>query len=200
MGDVYAWVAMHGYSALFFLLMLGIVGLPVPDETLLVFAGYLIWRGQLQPLTTYSAATAGTWCGITLSYTLGRTLGAGAVHRYGKYIHITDDRLAKVHRWFDRIGHWALFVGYFIAGVRHFTAIIAGMSKLELRSFTAYAWTGGALWTATFLTLGYYLGENWRVIADVVHRYIVYASVIVVAVAALIYWRRWRASRLRSRS
>ena len=84
---------------------------------------------------------AGAWTGISGSYLLGRTLGVGAVHRYGKYIHFTEDRLAYVHRWFDRIGHWMLVAGYYIIGVRHFTAVVAGMSKLEYPTFIAYAWT-----------------------------------------------------------
>ena len=135
MDGVFAWVAANGYGAIFLLLMLGVVGLPVPDETLLVFCGYLITRGVMHPAGALVSAVAGSWCGITLSYCIGRFLGAGAVHRYGKYIHLTEERMALVHRWFDRIGHWALFVGYYIAGVRHLTAVVAGTSGLEFRSF-----------------------------------------------------------------
>lgn len=192
MERVFAWVAAYGYGAIFFLLVLGIVGLPVPDETLLVFCGYLIWRGNLHPAGAFLAALAGSWCGISLSYTIGRTVGAGAIHRYGRYIHVTEDRLANVHRWFDKIGHWALFAGYFIAGVRHFTAIVAGMSKLEFPSFAAYAWSGGLLWVSTFLLLGYFLGENWMTVAELVHRYIHYGSAILVAAIVIALLVRWR--------
>jgi membrane protein DedA with SNARE-associated domain len=189
---VFSWVAAHGYGALFLLLALGVVGLPIPDETLLVFTGYLIGRGTLNPMGALAAAVAGSWTGISLSYLIGRTLGAGAIHRYGKYIHVTDARMATVHRWFDRIGHWALFVGYYIAGVRHFTAIVAGMSKLEFPKFMAYAWTGGAVWVTTFLTLGYFLGENWRQVAELVHRYVVEGSVAIIVIALVWYvlWKR----------
>ncbi len=193
MEGLLSWVAMYGYVAIFGLLVLGIVGLPVPDETLLVFSGYLISRGELHPVTTFFTALAGSWCGISLSYTIGRTLGAGVIHRYGRFLHITEQRMARVHAWFDRIGHWALFVGYFIVGVRHFTALVAGISKLEFSSFVAYAWSGGFLWVATFLSLGYFLGENWREIIAVVDRYAVYASVVLIAAAAGIFlWRRRR--------
>jgi len=192
MDGVFAWVAEHGYGALFLLMALGVVGLPIPDETILVFAGYLIGRGTLHPAGAFFAALAGAWTGISGSYLLGRTLGVGAVHRYGKYIHFTEARLANVHRWFDRIGHWMLVVGYYIAGVRHFTAVVAGMSKLEFPTFMAYAWTGGALWVATFLTLGYYLGENWEPIAELVHRYVLLGSLVLIAVAIVGYfvWKK----------
>jgi len=192
MDGVFAWVAAHGYGALFLLMALGVVGLPIPDETILVFAGYLIGRGTLHPVGAFFAALAGAWTGISGSYLLGRTLGVGVVHRYGKYIHFTEARLAQVHRWFDRIGHWMLVVGYYIAGVRHFTAVVAGMSKLEFPTFMAYAWTGGALWVATFLTLGYYLGENWKPIAELIHSYIHYASAVLIAMAIVGYfvWKK----------
>jgi membrane protein DedA with SNARE-associated domain len=187
MDGVFTWVAAHGYGALYLLLALGVVGLPIPDETLLVFTGYLIFRGKLHPVGAFAAALAGTWTGISGSYLLGRTLGAGAVHRYGKYIHFTEDRLANVHRWFDRIGHWMLVAGYFIAGVRHFTAVVAGMSELEYPTFIAYAWTGGALWVTTFLTMGYFLGENWLPVAELVHRDVGIASIAMMAVGIVGY-------------
>jgi len=187
MDAVFQWITNYGDVGLFFLLMLGVVGLPIPDETLLVFCGYQISKGLMDPLTTWLSALAGSWCGISLSYTIGRTLGVGAVHRFGKYLHITEERLARVHQWFDRIGHWALFVGYYIAGVRHLTAIVAGMSKLSFPSFMAYAWSGGLLWVSTFLTLGYYLGENWKQVAEAIHHYLLYVSLVVLAGAACYY-------------
>ena len=190
MEGVFDWVAAHGAPALFLLLMLGVVGLPIPDETLLVFSGFLISQGRLNPTTTFFAAVAGSWCGITLSYTIGRTLGLGAVHRYGKYVGITDQRLEQVHYWFNRVGHWALFVGYYIAGVRHFTAIVAGTSKLEFRSFAAYAWSGGLVWVSTFLTLGYFIGENWKAIAEAVHHYLGIGSVVLLVLVLAYYLLR----------
>ena len=97
-----------------------------------------------------------------------------------------------MHKWFERAGHWALFVGYFIAGVRHFTAIAAGTSKLSFPSFIAYAWSGGALWVSTFLTLGYYLGDNWKQIAELVHRDMGYASLTLIGLtAAILGGRAW---------
>ena len=171
MEAVFAWVSTYGYGALFGLLVLGIIGLPVPDETLLVFCGYLISQGKLGALGTLLSAVGGSWCGITGSYIIGRTAGIEVVHRFGRFFHVGDRQLAMVHKWFDRSGHWALFFGYYIAGVRHFTAIAAGASKLEIRTFILYAWTGALCWVVAFLTLGYFIGEEWRQVAGLVHSY-----------------------------
>ena len=139
---VLAWIAQYGYLAIFSLLVLGIVGLPVPDETLLTFTGYLVFRGHLSPPLAFLSAFAGSTCGITLSYTLGRTFGIALIHRYGRYLRITGDRVEKAHAWFRRAGHWSLTIGYFIPGVRHFTAYAAGMSELEYPTFALFAYAG----------------------------------------------------------
>ena len=72
---ILAWITQYGYLAIFGLLVFGIVGLPVPDETLLTFTGYLVFKGHLSLPLACAAAFAGSTCGITISYTLGRTFG-----------------------------------------------------------------------------------------------------------------------------
>ncbi|MGH9665886.1 MAG: DedA family protein, partial [Bryobacteraceae bacterium] len=193
MDHVFQFVSTYGYVGLYLMLMLGIVGLPIPDETLLVFSGYLISKGTLQPVPTLLTALSGSATGITVSYVLGRTLGLGVIHRFGKYLHVTDARLAMVHRWFDRTGHWALVAGYFIAGVRHLTAILAGTSKLSYRSFALFAYGGALIWASLFLSIGYFFGEKWREIADLMEHYLLWISVAVLTLAAiylLIWYRR----------
>jgi len=190
------WIAQYGYAAIFGLLVLGIVGLPVPDETLLTFTGYLVFRGRLRLPPAYFSALAGSLCGITLSYTLGRTFGLQLIHRFGRYVHITEERIQKAHAWFERVGHWGLTFGYFIPGVRHLTAYAAGMSCVGKRQFAFFATLGGVLWVATFVALGYFLGEQWRAVQRVVDRYLMwFAIAAATALVVFLLWRRPRAKR-----
>lgn len=194
MEPVFAWISHYGYAGLFSLLMLGILGLPVPDETLLLFCGFLISQGRLHPAWTFLAGAAGSMCGISLSYLIGRTLGLRAVMRYGKYLRLTHDRLERVHRWFQRIGEWLLAIGYFIPGLRHFTALVAGTSELEYRIFATFAYCGAAVWVATFLSVGYFVGENWQATIALVHRYTLAFAVLLTALAVLGWWIHKRRS------
>ncbi len=190
MESLVGWVSQYGYAGLFSLLVLGIVGLPVPDETLLVFSGYLISKGRLQPAWTFMAGFAGTGCGISLSYLIGRTFGQRAVSRYGKYVHITEERLDRVHRWFQHVGEWLLAIGYFVPGVRHLTAFVAGMSRLDYRTFAVFAYSGAAVWVAAFLAMGYFVGENWQAVIALVERYSATVTIALASVAALAWWVR----------
>ncbi len=178
-------VSQYGYFGIFSLLMLGIVGLPVPDEWLMTFAGFLIYKATLQPLPTIAAAFLGSACGITVSYILGRTLGLYVIHRYGHYFHITPKRLELAHDWFGRIGTWSLLIGYFVPGVRHLTAIVAGTSGLPLFRFAAFAYTGACIWVGTFVSIGYFFGEKWNQVFEAIHRHLKTAAWIAAAILML---------------
>ena len=190
MDTVFHLISQYGHLAVFCLLVLGIVGLPVPDETLLTFSGYLIYRGQFHFLPTILSAFAGSICGITISFMIGRTGGLYLVHKYGPYVHFTQERLDRVHHWFERMGRWALFFGYFMPGIRHFTAIVAGSSELEPHVFAIYAYPGGLLWVITFVSLGYFLGEQWAHITDQVNGVLLWVTLGVIAVGLLVWWLR----------
>lgn len=103
------------------------------------------------------------------------------VLRFGKYIGIRTEQLEKVHKWFRGIGHWTLVVGYFVPGVRHLTAIIAGISNLEVPSFMVYAYLGALLWVSVFLSLGYAFGEKWVVVSKLFHEHLALALSIIMA-------------------
>jgi membrane protein DedA with SNARE-associated domain len=189
--QIEAWIGQYGYFAIFGLLVLGIVGLPVPDETLLTFTGYLVFRGRLRLPESYGAALAGSLCGITLSYVLGRTFGLGLIHRYGRYLRITEEHIQKAHAWFTKVGHWGLTFGYFVPGVRHLTAYAAGMSELEPQQFTLFAYPGGCLWVATFMGLGYLLGERWEAVEQNIHHYLLIGTIAAaIGLVARLVWRK----------
>jgi membrane protein DedA with SNARE-associated domain len=196
---VLAWIAQYGYFAIFLLLVCGIVGLPVPDETLLAFTGYLVFKGNLSLPLAFAAAAGGSLSGITVSYTLGRTFGIQAIHRYGRYVRITEEHVNKAHAWFARVGHWGLTFGYFVPGFRHLSAFAAGMSDVEAPQFALFAYSGGCLWVATFLGLGYFLGDRWQAVEKNIERDFAAVTVsVVILAAAYLLWRTLRARRRRA--
>jgi len=191
------WVASYGYLAILGLLVLGIVGLPVPDETLLTFAGYLASRGELRLPFTLLCGFLGASAGITLSYLIGRSAGSFLVRRFGRRLHLTPERMQRVHGWFEHLGRWTLTLGFFIPGVRHLTALAAGSSRMRYPEFALFAYAGAAVWSACFVLAGYFFGHEWSRLGAAAHR----AALLVaaaLAVAGGLYWL-WRRQRRRRR-
>jgi membrane protein DedA with SNARE-associated domain len=175
------WITTYGLVAIAVLLMLGVFGLPVPDETLLTFAGVLVHAGRLHFGPTWAAAAFGSMCGITLSYVLGRGLGPAAVAHFGSWFHVRSQDLVRVERWLERSGKWSLTFGYFVPGVRHLTALVAGASQLPGKVFAGYAYAGALVWSLAFITLGLMVGDRWEPALLAVHRHVS----LIVAVGAL---------------
>ena len=186
MDHVAAIVNAYGYPAVFALLLMGIVGLPVPDEWLLLFTGYLVFKGYFHIVPALVAAVLGSICGISVSYFLGSALGSRFVRRYGHRFRVTEDRMQRVHAWFDRTGRWSLLVGYFVPGFRHLAGFVAGTSRLRFRDFALFAYLGAFLWSVNFVAIGYYFGAEWAITDRAVHRNIV-TGVVLAAILVLLY-------------
>src|SRR5262249_22475194 len=149
-------------------------------------------RGQLRLLPSLASAILGSFCGITLSYAVGRTFGLYLVRRYGRYFHITDERMELVQNWFHHLGRWTLTFGYYVPGVRHLTASVARAWRLALPIFALFAYSGGLLWSTSFIALGYFLGQRWSQLGEGLqfHIALIAAVVFVVAFAYVRYRRR----------
>jgi membrane protein DedA with SNARE-associated domain len=184
-------VARYGYFAIFGLLMLGIVGPLIPDETILVFAGLFARQGKLEYLAVVAAGYAGSLCGITVSYLIGRNGLAYLIDRIPFMRKHSGRYLERVNQWFDRYGHWTLFFGYFVVGVRHFTAVAAGTSKMGVRQFALYAYTGGLIWVICFVSLGYFLGDQWERVGHTINRGALAIAIIIAAGALFgVWWKK----------
>ena len=186
----------YGYLGIFSSLMLGMFGLPIPDETILAFIGFLVFKKYFHPVPTILTAFLGSTFGITVNYLVGRTIGLPLLVKYGKYLHVTPEKLARAHQWFEKYGKWSLFGGYFLPGVRHFTALSAGISGLEYRYFAPFAYAGGLVFVVTFLTLGYVVGDEWGKVIPRVYSYLwlLVAAIIVLGAASYLVYRLRRSS------
>lgn len=153
------WLLNYGSIAIFVLLALGIIALPVPEETLMVFTGAAMAKSTLPIGNTVLAAYLGSITGITMSYLIGRTAGYYFIHRWGSWLGLTEHKLNRAHQWFERFGKWSLLIGYFLPGIRHFTGLTAGATELDFRTFALFAYVGAFLWVATFLSIGYFYCE-----------------------------------------
>ena len=183
-------ITKYSYWGIFVALGLGILGFPVPDETLIAFVGFLVYEGKLNYVYAFAVCFIGSSSGVTLGYILGRTIGYRLIKRYSIRLNVNPDHIQNAKRFYVRYGKFALFVGYFIPGVRHLTAIFAGSSIMPYPVFAAFAYSGAALWTIVFMNLGFFLGEKWHRVSAYSNRYIIpFILVVTVFLAIAIYWK-----------
>ena len=186
-------ITTHGYLAVFFFLMLGILGLPIPDEVLMSYVGLLVFQGKLGLLPAVAAAWIGSCCGVSLSYLLGRTFGHTLLLKF----HGSPEKVRRVRLWFDRRGKWTLVFGYFMPGVRHVIAIVAGSTELPFHHFALFAWAGGLVWTLTYILLGFYLGQEWVSMSQRMHYLLLLISALLLASVGLYFLIKWLKARRR---
>ncbi len=179
-------ISQYGYIAIFALLAGGMIGMPLPDETIMVFLGYLVHAGSLQFGPTVMAAIIGSLTGVTLSFVIGRNIGLPIIDRFGSRIGITQAKMEKVEKWFNRFGKFALPIGYFVPGVRQVMAYFSGISRLSFRDFALFAYTGGVFWVILFISIGWFVGESWyRVLQSIHHYWMVWVLVFLVVLGVL---------------
>jgi membrane protein DedA with SNARE-associated domain len=171
-------VAQYGLYAVFLIVMLESAGVPLPGETALVLAAiYAGATGDLHIAQVIAAAAAGAIIGDNMGFWVGRHYGMPLLRRYGRLIHIDEKRLAFGEAMFRRHGAKIVFFGRFIAILRIFAALLAGVNRYGWGSFLFYNAAGGIVWATVFGLGGYIFGEA-------IHRFT--GPIGLVALAAVI--------------
>ncbi|MFC0472410.1 DedA family protein [Halalkalibacter kiskunsagensis] len=185
----------YGYFGIFIALVGGIVGLPIPDEVLLLTIGYYSYLGRVNLFTALISSYLGSVIGITISYILGAKLGLPFLLKYGDKIYITKPKIEKAQQLFSKHGAWFLLLGYFIPGVRHLTGYLAGISRMNLRTFMLYSYIGALFWVTLFVLSGYELGIKWYHVKQSFETYklmIYFAFSAVLTIIVIIYFFKFK--------
>lgn len=135
------------------------VGLIAPGEVAVIAGGVVAGQGVIELVPLTLLVWASCLAGDNLSFWLGRRLGRGWIERNGDKLMITEARLRRVERFFDKRGGLTILVGRYIGFVRPLAPFVAGTSAMPPGRFFAYDVIGTGLWAATFTVLGY---VSWR--------------------------------------
>ena len=177
----------YGYYAVFALIALESMGLPLPGESALIAAAlYAGTTHQLSVAVLAAVATAAAIIGDNAGYWIGRTGGQRLADRYGRYIGLDRAKL-KVGRYlFARYGGKVVFFGRFVAVLRTFAAFFAGVSAMRWSRFLVANAAGGAAWSCLYSFGAYALGHAAasRLGSGITIAGYVIASVVTVATIA----------------
>ena len=187
-----------GYPAIVGVVAAGTAGLPVPEESVLVAAGYLAWRGALRLPLVIAVGVVSAVAGDNLGYWVGRRYGRGVVERYGRHVFITAERLDAAVRFFTQHGAAAIFAARFLPGLRSWAGPLAGTAGMPYLRFCVANVLGAVCYVPLAVLAGYAVGyglghrlERLRESLGGLEHWLL--GLALVGTAALLAWRFTRA-------
>ncbi|MBN2894545.1 MAG: DedA family protein [Campylobacterales bacterium] len=183
-----------GYWGIFLLMAVESSFIPFPSEVVLIPAGYLVSKGEMNAVLAMFSAIAGSLAGAFINYFGALWIGRRALERYGHYVLIKPETLHKMDAFFRDHGPISTFTGRLIPAVRQLISIPAGLAKMDLRLFSLYTALGAGIWSLILVVLGYVMGENEALIKAYLPQITLGAvAVAVVLIAVYMYRHRQKA-------
>ena len=192
------WVADHGLLAVFLLMAVDAV-LPAGGEIVMLFGGALAAgaiAGHDGPslVAVIAVGTLGYLTGSLGGWALGHAGGHRLIERHGRWLHLGPQRFLRAERWFGRYGASFVLFGRLLPLVRSFVSIPAGVLEFPLGRYVVLSALASLIWCVGFAVGGYALGSNWESVHHA-FRYLDYAAVAAVLIAAVIVFARVRRTR-----
>jgi membrane protein DedA with SNARE-associated domain len=157
-----------GYLGIFLVVVLGNIGAPIPEESVLMLAGYAVSRGVLHLPLVLLVGILSAVVGDNLGYWVGRRYGPPAIERFGHLAFVPPARLAKLTAFMTRYGALAIFAARFIVGVRTLAGPLAGATGVRPLTFFTANILGALVYVPYAVAIGY--GIGWSV-GHVVERF-----------------------------
>lgn len=188
--SVHGLVTSYGYGAVFALVAIESLGVPLPGETTLVAAAtYAGATHRLSVWLIFAIAAAAAIIGDSIGYWIGDKGGYRLLYRYGHYVHVEESDIKVVRYLFERHGGAVVFFGRFVVVLRSYAAFLAGTSKLGFRRFFAFNASGGILWAALYAFVAYYAASFVSRTSTPVEIALGVAAVVLVAAMVLLVRR-----------
>jgi membrane protein DedA with SNARE-associated domain len=150
----------HGYLALFVLVALESLGIPLPGESALLAAAALAGQRHLAIALVIATAASAAILGDNGGYWIGRTGGLALARRYGRLLRLDEAKIERVRAYFAKHGAKTVFLGRFVALLRTWAAFFAGAGRMQYSRFMVFNALGGVIWAGLFGALGYTFGRN----------------------------------------
>lgn len=189
-GQLQHWIDSYGYEAIFLLVALESIGVPLPGETAVITGAlYAATTHRLNIAIVITVASLAAIIGDNIGFAIGRWGGYRLLRRYGKYIRF-DERRLKIGRYiFLRHGGKVVFFGRFVAVLRTYAAFLAGTNRMSWRRFLVFNAAGGITWATGIGLAYYYIGNTVKHVRGPLD-IVLGAVAVVVIIGFFIYLRR----------
>lgn len=187
----------HKAIAIFGVIALEEIGIPIPlpGDAFIAFAGHLIARNRLDPLSAYLAVLLGSMIGASILYWLARSFGQPFVKRYGPYMHVKMSRVDKLETWFQKWGPLVVIIGRHVPGFRIVLSVCAGLFGMSYPVFLGSVAMSASVWAGMFLMIGMRLDSQIGPYMEITPLHLVPSSLFISGSIAYALVLRHRARR-----
>ena len=179
-------IANHGYSAVFLLIFIQEIGIPtIPNELVLIFAGALTTIGGLSYLRMFLTAVSADVIGTSTLFCVFYFFEKNIMEKIPKWIPI-NEYLDKIKKMIEKYDKWAIMIGRMMPYGRGYVSVAAGILNISYRVFLPMVFISAIVWSGGYVTLGHFLGFQWKRVADFISGY--QWLVLVGVVLAVLIW------------
>ncbi len=190
--------AQYGYWTIALALLLENAGVPVPGETVLLFASFLaVSEHALRLPWIIAVGIVAATFGDNLGYTVGHLGGRPLLDRWQHLFHVRPQHIARGERLFRRHGPLAIFFARFIFGMRVIAGPLAGVLRMPWRRFALFNGLGAITWVTAISLVGYFFGTQWSTLVRIFKEvdYVLLALLVLLLAWLWLRDRRRRARR-----
>ena len=178
-----------GYAGVFILMFLESTFFPFPSEIVMIPAGYLVYKGEMNFFMVLFCGITGSLAGALFNYYLAIYLGRALLIKYGRYFFISEQTIVKMEIFFKNHGHISTFSGRLIPAIRQLISFPAGLARMNIVTFCFYTTLGASIWVIILTCLGYYIGDNQDLIKEYL-KYIIYSLIFILVLVGFIYYKK----------
>jgi membrane protein DedA with SNARE-associated domain len=195
LGLISSYIEHFTYLGLFAVLMLCGLGMPIPEDVVLLTGGYLVHRGITRYPITLAVSLFGVVAGDNSLFFMGRHFGSGLVRYFSIGRPGRKSQIERIEGFMQRHGHRAIFYARFLAGLRALVYLSAGSFGVRPTVFLLYDLLGAVISVPIVVTLGYVFGKQLELLVRYIggfERLIMVIALLCVAVygTRLLVWRK----------
>jgi len=181
----------YGYWTVGIALLLENAGVPVPGESVLLFASFLAYSEQTLrlPYIIFIGIAACT-VGDNAGFVIGRRGGRPLLDRYQRFFRIRPGTVARGERLFAKYGAVTILFARFIFGLRIIAGPLAGVLQMPWKQFAVFNFLGAIVWVTTISCIGYFVGTEWSALLRMVKQINTGVLIVAAIVAAVVWWKR----------
>jgi membrane protein DedA with SNARE-associated domain len=193
--EVVYWVTKYGYLSIFILVFLQETGMPnpFPNELLLIFSGYLSFKGLLFFPYVILTAISADFIGTNALYFLFYSAGTYLIKNKPGWIPLSSVMLERLSEKVSKGGKLNIFIFRLTPFTRGYTSVIAGLLRVKPKIYLPLALFSALTWAVVYVLTGYFIGPYWDLFVHYIDsfKYIMLAVLVVIlSLKLLVYFLR----------